>query len=88
MNAIVGEGNWLRLKVKLRRQLARLNDDGLDAFLARLEMLAGRVQPSRGLSAGEAERQVHEWQRMFAGIDTGEAADVDDRVATETRQRR
>jgi len=86
MNANLGRGSRVRLRTIVRKHLERLNNDGLDEFLGRLDMLAARVQPSRSLTVEEAERQVQEWQRLVAGIDTGETADVDDRAGTEACQ--
>jgi hypothetical protein len=80
MTAHRGRGKWAGFKARVRKQIARHNGDGLEVFLARLEMLASRVQPSHGVPADEVERQVQIWQRLLEGVDTGEAADVDDGV--------
>ncbi len=61
--------------------MARLNGDGLEVFLGRLEMLASRVQPSHGIPADEVERQMQIWQRLLEGVETGTAADVDNCVS-------
>ena len=76
---LVGD-NWLRFRARLRNQLVSLKDDGLDEFLGQLELLASKVQPSHGIPADEVERQVNIWQRLLEGVDTGEAADVEECV--------
>ena len=86
MTANLAGKNWLKLSARVRKQWARLNDDSLDVFLGRLEVLANRVQPSQITSADEVERQVQEWQRLLEGSYAGESADADSRVDVEQHE--
>jgi uncharacterized protein YjbJ (UPF0337 family) len=76
MNADQVEGNWKVLRGKIREQWGRLTDDHLDAINGRLEMLAGRIQQTYGISMAAAEQQVYEWRRSLGGNDPEENADV------------
>jgi len=85
MIANLGGAHWTRLRATFKEQLARLNDDGLEDFLGQLETLASTVQPKQGIPAEEVERQMRDWQHLLEGVDTGEAADVEDLVSQEPR---
>ena len=86
MNADQIEGHWRVLRGKIREQWGRLTDEHLDAIKGRLEMLAGRIQQTYGISMEEAERQVYEWRRSLGGTDSVEGAVVDDEAIMEHRK--
>jgi uncharacterized protein YjbJ (UPF0337 family) len=80
------EGNWRVLRGKIREQWGRLTDDHLNAINGRLEMLAGRIQQTYGISMDEAERQVYEWRRLLEGTDPVESEDARNDGITENRK--
>jgi len=86
MNVDQVEGNWRVLKGKIREQWGRLTDDHLKVINGRLEMLAGRIQETYGISMEEAERQVYEWRRSLEAPDRNGSADGDFDVVAEDRK--
>ena len=62
MNWNTIESAWGDFKLNAKQQWGRLTDRQLSDTLGRREFLASKVQEAYGLSKGEAERQVADWQ--------------------------
>jgi uncharacterized protein YjbJ (UPF0337 family) len=58
------EGNWDQFKGKIREQWGKLTNDDLDVIRGKRDQLVGKVKERYGLAMDEAERQVHEWERL------------------------
>jgi uncharacterized protein YjbJ (UPF0337 family) len=56
-------GQWKQFKGRLKEQWGKLTDDELEAIAGNREQLIGKLQEKHGLTKGEAERQLEEWQR-------------------------
>jgi uncharacterized protein YjbJ (UPF0337 family) len=56
------EGNWKKLKGKVREQWGKLTDDELDVIAGRREALSGRIQEIYGVTKDEAERQILQFE--------------------------
>ena len=56
------EVNWKHLKDAVRQQWGNLTDDHLEKISGKREHLISHIQQSYGVSGGEAERQVKDWQ--------------------------
>jgi uncharacterized protein YjbJ (UPF0337 family) len=56
-------GSWEQLKGLIQRQWGRLTNDDLDEIEGNRKLLIGKIQKIYGLSAEEAEQQVHSWNR-------------------------
>jgi hypothetical protein len=82
----LGGARWTKLRAKVKKRLAKIEDDGLDAFLRQLEVLAGRIQPAHGIPPDEVERQVLAWQRLLEGGGTGKTTSVDSRLSAEPQE--
>lgn len=65
MNRDQIEGNWKKLKGKVKAQWGELTEDDIDIIDGRREELAGRIQTRYGLAREEAERQIDEWMRRI-----------------------
>jgi uncharacterized protein YjbJ (UPF0337 family) len=57
------EGNWKKLKGKVKEQWGKLTDDDLDVIAGKRDQLLGRIQQRHGLAKEEAERQVSQFER-------------------------
>lgn len=55
------EGNWKRLKGKVRAQWGRLTDDELEQIGGKRDKLAGSLQESYGIAQDEAENQIQDF---------------------------
>ena len=86
MNMDQIEGDWRVLRGKVREQWGRLTDDQLDVINGRLDMLAGRIQQTYGISMAEAEQQVYEWRRSLRTNASVESADPGNDGAAESRR--
>jgi uncharacterized protein YjbJ (UPF0337 family) len=59
------EGNWKQFKGQVKEQWGELTDDHLDMIAGKRDQLAGRVQELYGLSKGEAEKQVRDFENRY-----------------------
>jgi uncharacterized protein YjbJ (UPF0337 family) len=57
------EGNWKKVKGKVKEQWGKLTDDDLDVIAGRRDQLLGRIQERHGMAKDEAERQVDDFER-------------------------
>ena len=59
------EGNWKRLKGKVRVQWGKLTNDQLDVIAGKRDQLVGKVQEQYGIGKEEAEKQVDQFATTF-----------------------
>lgn len=59
------EGNWKRVKGKVREKWGELTDHELDVIKGRRERLAGRLQVHYGYARKEAERHADDFARSL-----------------------
>jgi uncharacterized protein YjbJ (UPF0337 family) len=57
------EGNWKKVKGKVKEQWGRLTEDDLDVIAGKREQLLGRIQQRHGIAKDEARRQVERFER-------------------------
>lgn len=57
------EGNWMKLKGKVKEQWGKLTDDDFDVIAGKRDQLAGRVQERYGITRDAAEAQVSDFER-------------------------
>jgi uncharacterized protein YjbJ (UPF0337 family) len=57
------EGNWKRVKGKIKEQWGKLTDDDLDVIAGKRDQLLGRIQQRHGVAKDEAQRQVDAFER-------------------------
>lgn len=56
------EGNWKQFKGSAKVRWGKLTDDHLDVLAGQHTQMAGKIQELYGISKGEAEKQLSEWQ--------------------------
>lgn len=64
MNRNIIEGNWKKLKGKVRQNWGKLTDDQLDIIAGKRDQLAGEIQEAYGYSQEEVEKQISSWEKM------------------------
>jgi len=57
------EGNWKKLKGKVREKWGELTDDDFERIAGKKDELVGRLQERKGIARDEAEREVQEWSK-------------------------
>jgi uncharacterized protein YjbJ (UPF0337 family) len=57
------EGNWKKLKGKVREKWGELTDDDFERIGGKKDELVGRLQERKGIARDEAEREVQEWSK-------------------------
>jgi uncharacterized protein YjbJ (UPF0337 family) len=55
------EGDWKRLKGKVKEAWGKLTDDELDVIAGKRDQLVGLIQKRYGIGREEAERQVDDF---------------------------
>jgi uncharacterized protein YjbJ (UPF0337 family) len=63
MNQDRMEGNWKKVKGKVKETWGKLTDDDLDVIAGKRDQLLGRIQQRHGIAKDEAERQVDTFER-------------------------
>jgi uncharacterized protein YjbJ (UPF0337 family) len=63
MNRDIMEGDWQRLKGKVREQWGKLTNDDLDVIAGKREQLVGLLQQRYGKTREEVEHEVHEFEK-------------------------
>jgi uncharacterized protein YjbJ (UPF0337 family) len=63
MNQDRMEGNWKKVKGKVKETWGKLTDDDLDVIAGKRDQLLGRIQQRHGIAKDEAERQVETFER-------------------------
>ncbi|HEV8195959.1 MAG TPA: CsbD family protein [Gemmatimonadales bacterium] len=63
MNRDIMEGDWQRLKGKVREQWGKLTNDDLDVIAGKREQLVGLLQQRYGKTREEVEQEVHEFEK-------------------------
>ncbi|MCB9849886.1 MAG: CsbD family protein [Phycisphaerales bacterium] len=61
MNWDTVQGNWHRLKGKVKERWGRLTDDEIDRIEGQFEQLAGKIQERYGKKREEAEKEIREF---------------------------
>jgi uncharacterized protein YjbJ (UPF0337 family) len=61
------EADWERFRHAAKRRWNRLGEQQLQALRGRRFLLVARVKEAYGISAGEAERQIADWQARLEG---------------------
>ena len=57
------QGNWKKLKGRIKEQWGKLTDDDLDVIAGKRDQLLGRIQHRHGIAKEEAERQLHGFEQ-------------------------
>ena len=57
------EGNWKQLKGGAKLRWGKFTDDRLDMIAGKHDILAGKIQESRGVSQEDLETQLVLWNR-------------------------
>jgi uncharacterized protein YjbJ (UPF0337 family) len=70
------EGEWQRVKIKVRQQWNKLTDDHLDGIAGKREHLVGSLQENYRIGQTEAERQVKDWENGNQDIFAETAAEA------------
>ena len=60
------EGQWQRVKGKVREQWGRLTDDDLAVIAGKRDQLAGLLQQRYGATRDEIDRQIREFESRVA----------------------
>jgi len=55
------EGNWKKLKGKVKEKWGNLTDDDLDTIAGRREQLEGKIQERYGLAKDKVRKDVDDW---------------------------
>jgi uncharacterized protein YjbJ (UPF0337 family) len=63
MNQDRMEGNWKKVKGKVKETWGKLTDDDLDVIAGKRDQLLGRIQQRHGIAKDEAERQFETFER-------------------------
>ena len=61
------EGDWKKLKGRIKQQWGKLTDDDIDVIDGRREELIGRLQNAYGVARDDAERQVDDFANALGG---------------------
>lgn len=59
------EGNWKRVRGRVRERWGKLTDDDLDVIRGKRDQLVGAVQKRYGVAREEASRTVEEWRKKL-----------------------
>lgn len=62
MNKDILEGQWTRLKGKVRERWGKLTNDDLDEIAGKRDQLLGAIQKRYGYARDEAERELEDWE--------------------------
>lgn len=65
MNGDQLEGNWGKLKAKVKQQWGKLTNDQLDVIESNPKASTGIIHEAHGLSKDEAEKQISEWEKSL-----------------------
>jgi uncharacterized protein YjbJ (UPF0337 family) len=63
------EGNWMKLKGRVKEQWGKLTDDDIDVIAGKRDQLVGKIQESYGITKDEAEKQVERFGGGFRDDD-------------------
>ena len=73
------EGNWKQFKGSAKAKWGKLTDDHLDVLAGQRTQMAGKIQELYGISKGDAEKQMVEWQGRV--LETSERKEIQDLLA-------
>lgn len=62
------EGNWKQFKGNVKQQWGHLTDDQLDVIAGKRDQLAGKIQEIYGVTKGQAQKQLSDWQKTLKGM--------------------
>ena len=80
------EGDWKRMKGKVKEQWGLLTDDDLTAIGGRKDQLEGKIQERYGYGKDQVRKEIDNWYRSTALVadgDTDELADQIDAIRTD-----
>ena len=80
------EGDWKRMKGKVKEQWGLLTDDDLTAIGGRKDQLEGKIQERYGYGKDQVRKEIDNWYRSTALVadgDTYELADQIDAIRTD-----
>jgi uncharacterized protein YjbJ (UPF0337 family) len=55
------EGNWRRVKGKVKEKWGKLTDDDLTAINGRRDQLEGKIQERYGLAKDQSRKEIDDW---------------------------
>jgi uncharacterized protein YjbJ (UPF0337 family) len=65
MNRDQSEGNWKRLKGRVKQPWGKLTDEDLDVIAGNRDELAGKLQETYGVSKEEARKQIRKFEARY-----------------------
>ena len=74
------EGDWKRMKGKVKEQWGRLTDDDLTTIGGRREQLEGKIQERYGYAKDQVRREIDDWYRSTALATNGDADELADQI--------
>lgn len=80
------EGDWKRMKGKVKEQWGLLTDDDLTAIGGRKDQLEGKIQERYGYAKDRVRKEIDDWYRstaLVANRDTEELADQIEAIRTD-----
>ena len=63
MNTDTIQGDWKRIKGKVKEKWGRLSNDDVDVINGRRDQLVGRIQKAYGKTRDEVEREVATFEK-------------------------
>jgi uncharacterized protein YjbJ (UPF0337 family) len=70
------QGNWKQLSGGVRQEWGKLTHNDVEQIKGNVEMLAGKIEESYGVTKAEAKKQIEQWASKFHAHQT-EQSDSD-----------
>jgi uncharacterized protein YjbJ (UPF0337 family) len=74
------EGDWKRMKGKVKEQWGLLTDDDLTAIGGRKDQLEGKIQERYGYGKDQVRKEIDSWYRSTALVANDNAEELADQI--------
>jgi uncharacterized protein YjbJ (UPF0337 family) len=74
------EGDWKRMKGKVKEQWGLLTDDDLTAIGGRKDQLEGKIQERYGYGKDQVRKEIDSWYRSTALVANGNAEELAEQI--------
>jgi uncharacterized protein YjbJ (UPF0337 family) len=74
------EGDWRRMKGKVKEQWGLLTDDDLTAIGGRKDQLEGKIQERYGYGKDQVRKEIHNWYHSTALVADGDTEELADQI--------
>ena len=74
------EGDWKRMKGKVKEQWGLLTDDDLTAIGGRKDQLEGKIQERYGYGKDQVRKEIDSWYRSTALVTNGNAEELAEQI--------